>query len=526
MTTYSTENDPLGVWPDAETVVRGELLSSSATEHSMPLVQVNEPMSVFWQGVEYSVAHWDISGLCLQSPIPLALTPGRGRVVDFFLLIGQGETRLQMRVSARGAPGDETGLKYQFIAMGRAQSELLHRVVTTAVSRQELSLTQLLNDTQDTRKARQESVEQVQASRGWFQMGLAGLVIVGAGGALFNSMSTVTARFAAVTAAAASVSVPATGMVTNIAVTANMPVTVGSVLARVRPADFDSQLDQTGTRIRALEAEQADLYARQRSLQAVGAHDSQARHAERALREQALKLAKTRLDMERGQLAALNATGLPTFERQQARARQRALTLAAEQEVMTADAALRAFDIATELGAIVPAGGTLSMNSLTPEALDLRLAHIADEIARAYAREDDLFAGAEVISPCDCVVVQVNRSVGEWADPAQPIFVLAQEGASIIHALIQSEDARGVSQGDRAIIRLADGQEITGHVGRLNYDAAWAGFAGLSHTIFAADRYARVEILPDMTISAPVGMTAQVRLKTAFLSGLMTKLGF
>lgn len=527
MTTDRTEQDPLGVWPDAAPPRAGQTPLAPPLMASAPPVRVAEPMVVLWQGVEYPVQDWDLHGLSLRAPIPGAMAPGQGRVVDFLLLIGQGDTRLSMLVQARLQPGDESGCAYQFLHLGRAQSELLHRIVTAAVSRQELSLTQLLNDTHEVKAARKATVAQVQSTRSWFQMGLAGLVIAAAGGALWNNLTTVKARYAAVTAVAAQVSVPASGMVTQLAVRPGMPVTEGQVLAHIRPADFDQRREDAATRLRALEAEQADLRQRQRAVQAMGLHDVELRASERAMRERALTLAETRLSVERAQLATLMGSGLPTPERQAARARQQALALAAEQELLAARTALAVFEAEEATGLGSSARASLSLAGMTPEALELRLGHLSQEIALAYAREDSLTEGIPVLSPCDCAVVQVNRGVGEWADPAKPVFVLAQGAATSIHALVLAEEARGLSEGSRARIRLANGTQVTGQVQRVGYGAEWNGFAGLSQTIFAPERYARVEIAPEGHLSAPVGMTAQVSLrKTDMIGNILTFFGF
>ncbi|MFN4058561.1 MAG: HlyD family secretion protein [Roseinatronobacter sp.] len=523
MTTDRTEIDPLGVWPDAAPP-QGAPTAVATRSPALP-VRVAEPMAVLWQGMEYAVAEWDVSGLTLRAPMPAAVAPGRGRVVDLLLLIGQGDTRLSMQVQARALPGDESSCGYQFLNLGRAQSELLHRIVTTAISRQELSLTELLNDTQDTRQARKATIAQAQDTRSWFQMGLAGLVIAGAGTALFNNMTTVKARYAAVTAVAAQVSVPASGMVTQIAVQPGAEVRAGDVLALIRPADFDAQRESAATRLRALEAEQAELRERARALDAARGTDTALVDTERAGLARVLRLAEDRLGLERAQLATLMATGLPTPERQAARARQQALTLSAEQDVLSARTALARLDASA--GSFGDPRAALTLNTLSPEALALRLQHLSDEITRAYALAEGSAHGLPVIAPCDCRVVAVHRGVGEWADPQRPVFVLAKGAASSIHALVLAEEARGLREGTPATIRLADGTRMTGSVARLGYDAQWPGFAGLSDSIFAAERYARVEIRPDGGIAAPVGMTAQVDLRAVDIVGsALALLGF
>lgn len=475
-------------------------------------VAVCEPMSVMWQGIEYPVAHWDVHGFTLQRAIPSVLSPGNGRVVDVHLLLGEGETRIQMQVQARAKTGDEARMRFQFIDLGRAQSELLHRVVDYAMTRQELSLTQLLNDSRDTRVTRQETTQKTQAFRTWFQVSLACVTLGGAGYAALGSWTNVKSRYAAVSVAAANVSVPASGMVMQIDVAEGQQVRQGDALAYLRSSDHEDRLLSLSDRIRRLEAEQAELGAQRNALQQLEASAAQMRSSEQVRLEEAVARAERRLSLERAQLATMRAAGgLPTLERQQNRARQEALVLSAEADLAAARGALNSQIEAEALGL---AAGRRTPGSDTLEALDLRLAHLSAEITLAYQRHEGLFAGTSVTAPCDCTVARVNRVTGEWAEPSQPMFVLAHSGATAVHALVMADAAQRISQGDRAQIRLADGQQVTGKVARLNYDNNWAGFAGLQNTVFASERYARVEILPDQPLDARLGMTAQTVIKT------------
>lgn len=169
-------------------------------------VEVHEPMSVQWQGVEYPVASWNVHGLRLERPIPRVIAPGAGRLVDLTLLIGPRGTRIEMQVQAKAeAEVAEPALAYRFVDLDRAQSEVLHRLVDHAVNRQSVSLTRLLNETEHSRTAGVETAEQVRAARSRLQLVLAGLVLLAALSALWSRMTTVQARYAAVTAVASSV---------------------------------------------------------------------------------------------------------------------------------------------------------------------------------------------------------------------------------------------------------------------------------------------------------------------------------
>ena len=95
-----------------------------------------------------------------------------------------------------------------------------------------------------------------------------------------------------------------------------------------------------------------------------------------------------------------------------------------------------------------------------------------------------------------------------------------------MHALILSEDARSVDLGDTARIALADGTTVPGRVTRMNYEARWPGYTGLQDNVFAADRYARIEVTPDDALRAPIGMVAEVNVNTnALFSELASLVG-
>lgn len=158
----------------------------------------------------------------------------------------------------------------------------------------------------------------------------------------------------------------------------------------------------------------------------------------------------------------------------------------------------------------------------SPETLDLRLAHLRDEIALAYARVEAQGKGVPVTAPCDCEVTQITRVTGEWAEPAQPLFVMAGGGARSVDALILAEHAHRIREGDRADIRLANGQQVSGQVTRISYDVSRAGFAGLSSAIFAAERYARIEVMPARPLEAAIGLSGSVTVRRLDPMGWLT----
>ncbi len=500
--------------PGTETppfALQGDVHGPSTTLPSMPPVRVCEPMGVLWNGVEYPVAHWDVHGFTLAQNIPSLLAPRAGRVIDVALLIGQGVTRIQMNVQCRLAAGSAPEQRYQFIDLDRAQSELLHRIVDYSVTRQELSLTQLLNDARETRELRQVTTQRMLAFRTGFQASLALAAIAGAAWMALGSLGTVTSRYAAVTATASSVSAPAAGMVAQLSADEGARVAAGDVLGFVRSPDHEDRVEALREQLRALEAEQAELRSRRAVLARQDAHGADMTESEEARLQAALRNAQHRLELEREQLATLMATGLPTQARQEARARQRAVVLGAENELAAARAALDALATARSHGVRPGSDGAAAMSL---ETIDLRMAHLSQEIAHAYRRDEELTPGLPILSPCDCVVAQVNRVQGEWVDPAQPLFLMAGDGPRAVHALVLADRASRIGEGDRARIQLADGQVLTGRVSRLSYDSRRAGMAGLQTDVFAAERYARVEVTPDQPLEADIGLTGSLSITT------------
>jgi multidrug resistance efflux pump len=482
---------------------------------ALPPVQVREPMSVAWQGIEYPVESWNVHGFRLARPIPRILAPGTGRVAEVTLLIGPRGTRIEMQVQVRAIDTDNPQpLEFRFIDLDRAQAEVLHRLVDHAINRQAVSLTRLLNETEAQRQARLETSARSREARKWLQLVLAGAAVAVAVGTVWTRYTSVAARYAAVTAAASTIAPAGPGLVGAIAVTVGQRVAPGEVIAHVRGADHDRRLHAMTDERLALEAQRAELLAREAALVALRGATGGPAGADGAALAETLRVAERRLALERERLAALRATGLPTARRQAERAEQEARVLAAEQAVASARQALAqaAQQQALLQAGVVPGLGLAGLGGL--EGTQARLAQLDGLIASARAREELARLGDPVLATCACTVARIERRPGEYTDPTRPIAVLVEDGPPTIHALILGEQARSLQVGDAAAIRLADGRRLGGRVARLDYAAHWPGFVGLQDNVFAADRYARVEIRPDAPLAAPVGMTADVRLST------------
>lgn len=508
-------------FPHAETRTRPSMPQMPLEAETLP-VQVPEPMSVVWQGVELAAVHWDVHGFTLKDPFPRVMSPAGGRAFDVTLLIGQGGTRIEMRVQVRAERvEDTTPTRFVYIAMDRAQSEVLHRIVDHVVSNQAMSLTRLLNETEEARTQRVETGEKLRSFRVGFQLSVAALVLAVAGMMTWSSFSTVRARYAAVTVGATSVSVPVAGMVSQLVVGPGQRVSEGDVLGYVRPADHDDRLALIDDRRRALEAEQAEWRLRQGAMRQMADVAVQGNSTERDRLEEALRIAERRLSVERAQFEALQSTGLPTAERQRDRARQEAVVLRAENELLelrNRHAALARSEVLAPMGVMQ---SDLRSGTTTLEIAELRLSALSAEIAALYEREERVLHGEPILSPCDCIVQQLDRRPGEWAQPNEQLAVLVGSEAPAVHALLLAENARAIELGSSARIELADGTRLNGRVVRMNYEARWPGYTGLQDSVFAADRYARVEIEPDRAIHAPVGMVAQVRVHTGGLFATM-----
>ncbi|MCL4675653.1 MAG: hypothetical protein KJZ59_06420, partial [Pararhodobacter sp.] len=482
---------------------------------AMPAVQVPEPLSVLWQGVEYRALRWDVHGFDLETAIPRVVAPGRGRVFDLTVLIGKGGTRIEMRVQARIAdPDDPAPTRFAFVDLDRAQSEVLHRIVDSIVSQQALSLTRLLNETEQTRAARRETGTRMRRFRSGFQLTLAGGALIVAGMMTWSGFATVKARYAAVTVGATSLSVPVAGRISRLTVGPGETVSTGEVLGYVRPSDFEDRLEAASTRRRSLEVERAELLARRGAMAQLSDMAVVDNGSDRARLDETLRLAEQRLSVERSLLAALQANGLPTASRLRERARQEAAVLRAETDVLDVRARLAGLVRAEALAPMGGAPGDMRPGAATLDTVDLRLAALAEEIDHLAQRAARAEFGEPILSPCDCTVQQIDRRVGEWSDPSGQLAVLAGTETPTIHALILAESARSIDLGDPARIELANGIRLAGRVARLEYDVHWRGYTGLQDTVFAADRYARLEIVTDQPLTAQIGMVAEVEIHT------------
>lgn len=491
---------------------RGATLSRQA-----PVPEVSEPMTVVWQGTEYAAAAWDVNGFRLATPLPQSAAQAGARVFDVTLLLGGGVTRIQMKVQVRAHDANtDQPSAFVFVDLDRAQGEVLHRVVGSVMSRQALSLTSLLNETEQNLTARAQTNETSRRFRSALQLGMAALVVAVAGYLSWSKMTTVNARFAAVTVASTALPLPAAGMISALSVQPGQRVTTGQVLGYVRPADHDDRLLSLADRRRQLEAERVELFARQGALASMTALGTQGLDGERATHLRAVELAEQRLGIERAILSSLQSGGLPTAERLRDRDQQRSAVLRAESDLLRAQAALTEWEQDQQLTAMGQTGSALRVDG-TPEMMSLHLTQINDELAQIETRLQNAHLGMPIVSPCDCTVQDLTRQQGEWARPEDTFGTLTAGGAATVHALILAEDARSISVGDPARATLADGTTIVGRVAQLNYNPIWTGYAGLRADVFGMDRYARVEIAPDQPLSAPVGMVAQVAIDTSAL---------
>ncbi|MCW1933873.1 HlyD family efflux transporter periplasmic adaptor subunit [Pararhodobacter zhoushanensis] len=398
-----------------------------------------EPMAVLWQGYEVEAWDWNANGFVLVTPFPYSVDPGR--TVAVTLLIGQGIARLSMSVQALCDPIEPT--LFSFVGLSRAHVQLLQRIsahdgpsLALMLAEPERSYPELPKSAPKAPHAAQTAAPQAPAAgavtappraRGYrpsLRL-LFALAILGGGGALYwDSQSTITSRYAAVTSTATELSVPSAGTLAQLSLREGQPVTTGEILGYVRPRSY-------------VEPE-------------------------------------------------------PT----------RLITLSSE--LFGTDAA-----VASALAGDDGAAASTAPPELPPSDL--------------AARADP---GQAIVSPCDCVVQQVSQQNGAWIEPGDQLALLVGNEAPTVHALILATTARDVDPGDRATLRLGDGTTVNGSVTRISPDAHWPGFAGLPATVFAAERYARIEVMPDAPLTAPVGADAQVSVRTsAFLGWVHAQIG-
>ncbi|WP_370274767.1 HlyD family efflux transporter periplasmic adaptor subunit [Pararhodobacter marinus] len=123
-------------------------------------------------------------------------------------------------------------------------------------------------------------------------------------------------------------------------------------------------------------------------------------------------------------------------------------------------------------------------------------------------------APVPIYASCDCIVQAVALEAGDAVEPGSRAFVLAGAEAPNVQALLTAAQAAEISVGDRVMTRIGDDPTAFGRVERITAATDTMGRAGLEADVFGSTHYRRIEISTDAPIAAQAGTPARVTVQT------------
>ena len=457
---------------------------------------VREPMAVAFRGLEYATQTWSVYGFTLAAPLPGA---DEAPITEVTLMIARGVTRLalQVQVAAETDPGVRPA-RYAFIDLEPAQAEVLRRIAEHALANQARALAEMFEETdaalppqapqqyaphysspQPAPAPRQPEAEAWPYPSPILQP---------------KPKSPAAAAAPVAEAPKAEPRKPRSGFAIGLRLSLALAALIAGGVYWNAQSSIASRFGAVTVAATEMTAPEAgfvtDLSVTEGRAVALG--------------ERLGTIRQTDIDF------SLTETG----RRRQALLAEQA-TLSAERET------LRERAVQAALG---ETEGAAQENARALDAADLRLTVIAAELAAMPVPPGEGQPGAPILSPCDCTVLTLNHHNGDWVDPDMPLAVLTAGEAASVHALLLGNEAREVAVGNHARIRLADGTSMAGIVERVSFDPHWQGYAGLDDDVFAAGRYARVEIRPERPLTAPVGSSAEVTVQSSQIWGALRAL--
>ncbi|WP_417626986.1 HlyD family efflux transporter periplasmic adaptor subunit [Pararhodobacter aggregans] len=458
---------------------------------------VREPMAVAFRGLEYATQTWSVYGFTLAAPLPGA---DEAPITEVTLMIARGVTRLalQVQVAAETDPGVRPA-RYAFIDLEPAQAEVLRRIAEHALANQARALAEMFEETD---AALPPQVPQHYAPPPPYAPPPAPAPRQPEAEAWPYPSPVLQPKPKSPAAVAAPVAEapkadprkPRSGFAIGLRLSLALAALIAGGVYWNAQSTIDSRFGAVTVAATEMTAPEAgfitDLSVTEGRAVALG--------------ERLGTIRQTDIDF------SLTETG----RRRQALLAEQA-TLSAERET------LRERAVQAALG---ETEGAAQENARALDAADLRLTVIAAELAAMPVPPGEGQPGAPILSPCECTVLTLNHHNGDWVDPDMPLAVLTAGEAASVHALLLGNEAREVAVGNHARLRLADGTSMAGTVERVSFDPHWQGYAGLDDDVFAAGRYARVEIRPERPLTAPVGSTAEVTVQSSQIWGTLRAL--
>lgn len=184
----------------------------------------------------------------------------------------------------------------------------------------------------------------------------------------------------------------------------------------------------------------------------------------------------------------------------------------------TIDARYAAVSVATTTLAVPAPGFVTSIEGRPGQS-------VAEGSILGHILSDASGPARAILSPCTCTLDSLSVHEGDFVTRDQAFATFSDPASVRIHALVSLTQAGELDPGDRATIRLIDGTEIGADLGRIGRVADFPGYTGLDAQVFAADRYARVELVTDAPVTLTAGTEARVSIQSSgFIGALQVEL--
>ncbi|MBN8531124.1 MAG: HlyD family efflux transporter periplasmic adaptor subunit [Alphaproteobacteria bacterium] len=335
---------------------------------------------------------------------------------------------------------------------------------------------------------------------------------------VYSKIFTVDASVAAVSVPMVQMRAPASGMVTAAIAAPKAVVAKGQELFTVKNDALVGEFEVAKANLQALEAKivsfKKQLEGQDAFVKEYGSlSESELSRAQATLRRAQRSMETATRQFERAQI--LKEKGLMTeasFDN------QRDMFDKAEQQLSAAQATLAE---AQSNRRMVGKGYYFTGSRVEgKDGMDLKHALTMAESERSVltARIDALqkqISELRVVSPCDCIVEEINAQNNSWITGGTLAYVLIEQKPEnySIEALIPQDEVHKITVGNNADIRLANGGDvIRGKVSAINVANLGQKRFGLADFAEKNPVYAKVMITPDHKLArVEAGLPAQVK---------------
>ncbi|MBN8294929.1 HlyD family efflux transporter periplasmic adaptor subunit [Rhodobacter sp. NTK016B] len=473
-------------------------------------IVVREPMVIVHRGVEHPVVEWSISGFTLDADDHLEVSGGdEGFLVT--LLIGDGETRVQMRVRvASEEPELEHPTRFVFVDLDAARADVLEKIVDHVVATQSKSRerqpAQPRSTAARTAPAPTTAAEPQHAPVPPRAERQSAPVDDAFDSEVYGADAD-TFRAQALTEAAPPVAAPQPKKAEKKAPKAEAaPKPASETPARGRRIRIGAKLPLavllliTGSVTYGIATSVTSRYAAV-TVAAIDANapidgvfrESLVAPGDRVTPDQILGYITP--PAREYPLGAAESTG-------------------AYSDAMRARIDTLLQSSVEPMQAVIPVPGVDPLPENT-ESADMAPLTVAPPAASVLPpREAAAPAGVPIYASCDCVVQQVSLQAGDAVEPGTRAFVLAGAEAPNVQALLPAAQAAEVAVGDRVMTRIGNEAAGFGRIEQIVAATDTLGRAGLEADVFGSSHYRRIEIAPDTPIAAAAGTPVHVTVQT------------